>query len=83
MGHLEIDTAAARLMEHFRKTLSLTVVHRILGLVTTGQVRHDAPHPHGAGGGGAGQHVEDIRVIPGADAVAVQTGVDLDGDHRG
>ena len=51
--------------------------------VATGQMRHDAAHPHPGVGRGAAQGVEYVRVVAGADPVAAQSGVDLDRDVGG
>ena len=82
MSHLEIDSAPASLGKHFGEPLPLSIIEGVLGLVATGQMRHDAPDPDRITGSCPREGIEYIRVLSRADAVAVQAGVDLDRDLR-
>ena len=83
MRHLEVHALVAGLGPHVAQPLCLKVVEGVVRVVAVHQVRHDAAQPDRVVGLRAAQRGQHRRILGGADAVAVQPGVHLDGDRRG
>ena len=83
MRNIKFDPAAARFGKHRREPLRLQIIERVVRFVATGQMRHDAPDPNLLGRDRARQGGQHRRVLPRADSVAIQSGVDLDRHLRG
>jgi hypothetical protein len=81
--HLVGHPLIARLGQHVGKPLGLKVIDGVDGLVGVHHVRHEPAHDDGVLGNGAAQRGQHRRVLARRYAIAIQPGVDLDGDWRG